>query len=277
MGLPMLQEQAMQPPAAAYDPNYEMVFTVSRATPGGGEANSTFDPSISLMGKPEDYVTLDGFTFDTAKDITDAAFQERFSKDTYEKEERTLLAKHLPATAQVLELGACLGVMGVITNSKLSDKGKHCVVEANPTLVPYINKNKEINGAGFNIIHGLVSKTSSGEFTYYKKPVAGSAHRRDNREGEGTKTKVEVYTVESIQQKYGYTPDTLIVDIEGGELEFFEQNIDFIGNNIKLILVECHEFLMNEPGFNQKIVDLLATKGFKVVDKEDINFLFKKE
>ena len=131
----------------------------------------------------------------------------------YETEEIKLLS-HVKSPGNILELGACLGVVSVITNHEIVTGGDqvHTVVEANPDLIPYLMRNRRNNSCNFNIINGLVSKTSKGDFWSYDKIVAGSADRLDKREKNKTQHKVPVCQLEELSQT---AFNTLIIDIEG--------------------------------------------------------------
>ena len=69
---------------------------------------------------------------------------ERLESGAWEKEEITLLSKYIFPDDNVLEIGACIGALSVVTNDKLSKTSKHTVVEANPNLIKTIEKNKKI-------------------------------------------------------------------------------------------------------------------------------------
>jgi len=51
------------------------------------------------------------------------------------------------------------------------------------------------------------------------------------------------------------------MDIEGGELEFLKQNKRLL-NNLKLVIVELHDFIIGEKGVN-KCREILSDAGLK--------------
>eukprot|EP00746_Dinoflagellata_sp_MGD_P016035 gnl/MRDRNA2_/MRDRNA2_135975_c0_seq1.p1 gnl/MRDRNA2_/MRDRNA2_135975_c0~~gnl/MRDRNA2_/MRDRNA2_135975_c0_seq1.p1 ORF type:complete len:205 (-),score=50.69 gnl/MRDRNA2_/MRDRNA2_135975_c0_seq1:161-775(-) len=168
----------------------------------------------------------------------------------------------------VVELGGCLGVIAVATNRRLPPSARHVVIEANPVIIPFLEHNRAVNNCTFVIEHCMVSDTSDGSFTSFNKAVAGSAHRMDNIESNPVHHQVPVKPSSELP------PNTsvLIVDIEGGEKELFEQALPQL-RSIRLIMVEIHEFLMYK-GFEKEVREVLVKHGFSQVKHEETNFIF---
>lgn len=208
-----------------------------------------------------------GFKF-----LTDEQMGRRLDEGWYEAEEISLL-NLIPGieNSSILELGGCLGVVSVITNSKLKNKQNHVVVEANPKLIPYLENNKRINDCEFNILNAMISTTSDGVFYSYDKFVAGSAHRTDNKEKNKTKHTVDVMVYEDVEDKYNLNFDVLIIDIEGGELDFLNEIRDIKG--INHVLVELHEQQMFK-GFNIQCLQALSNLGLKRIAHRNSSFLY---
>ena len=218
-------------------------------------------------------VDYQGFTF-----LTDEWMGTRMLKKKYEVEELELL-DYIPniESLSVLELGGCLGVVSVAVNSKLTDPAKHIVVEANPKLIKYLEYNKNINDSSFSVINGMLTTDPENNLFYsYKKLVAGSAHRLDDsKETDKTEHIVDTYTIADIESKFNLQFDLLIMDIEGGELQFLNE---FTSLNFKYILVELHDFIM--PGifdFNKLCLAELKEKGYTAIKASGNSFLLKKE
>ena len=151
------------------------------------------------------------------KRLVTLGFRSRFFFDIYEKPEKILVAQYVGKDDRVLELGACIGVISCITNRLINNKHDHVVVEANPELIPTLNRNKEINGSGFIIEHCMVSPDRFNEFYIHPLIVGGSADRATLR-----KTHIVNRTLNELAQKHG-SFTTLIIDIEGGEYNFFRR------------------------------------------------------
>lgn len=186
----------------------------------------------------------DGQRFEIPKSMTDRGFRGRFFLDNYEREERQLVVEYLPRDAAVLELGACLGVVSCITNSRLEQPSRHLVVEAHPRLIPTIERNRERNGSEFVVENALVSRTSEGTFFLHHLVVGGSAQRET-----GSEITVPVATVEELELKYGIAFNALVMDIEGGELDFLQENPDFL-RRLDFVVIEVHDFIIGTERVN---------------------------
>lgn len=169
-------------------------------------------------------------------DQTDYVFRGRFVFNTYEEEEVRHLSQHITQDATVLELGSCLGYVSCLTNRLLGNTENHVVVEANPNLIPTIERNKEENNCGFHVEHAIVSNESLNDFFVHKLIVGGSSKRKT-----ANKIQVEGVDFKKLSNKYGLTFDTLIMDIEGGELDLLRSFQDDIAKFEK-ILLELHPF-----------------------------------
>ena len=212
----------------------------------------------------------------------------RIRRGDYEKDERVLVSERVPPSARVLEVGACVGAVSVTVNARLADRTQHVVVEANPRLVPLLSRTKELNNAGFHVAFGMVvgpaasgsEKEGEGEarggarFQIFDKIVAGSAHRSDGQERDRRVVRVPTFTVAALAARHGVAFDTLIVDIEGGELAFFRENAAFLRRGVARVVAELHGNMMGDDEFNARVVLLLEDLGFDVEVADDNTFVF---
>ena len=204
-----------------------------------------------------------GLTIHVPFDLTDFKFRGRFVLDTYEEEESRYLSEHLSPDAKVLELGSCLGYVSCLTNQLLKNKSQHLVLEANPQLIPWIEKNKRENDCEFAIENSIVSNQKMNDFYIHDLIVGGSAKRK-------TAHKIEIKgeTFESLRSRYGIYFDTLIMDIEGGELHLFQNHKEGIAKFDK-IFMEVHPFAnILTPEEAQECEDILADLGFEITVRD---------
>lgn len=214
-------------------------------------------------------VNYNNYTF-----LSDSQMGGRINLGKYEVEEIKLL-EFIPDINKlsVLELGGCLGVVSVILNKKLDNPEKHIVIEANPKLIKYLEHNKKINNCSFSIKNALLTSNKENNIFYsYDKLVAGSAHRLDNIESNKTKHIIDTISLKELKDQINYNFDLLVMDIEGGELDFL---LEFDISDFKYVLVELHENLMY-PGFNKKCIDELNWRGFTVINNFGSSILLKK-
>lgn len=209
---------------------------------------------------------VDGLDLVIPFDMTNIRFRGQFPINFYEKQERRYLKQFLPKNATVLELGACLGVVSCITNRLLEHPERHVVVEANPNVIPVIEENKARNQCGFHIEHCIVSNNPVNTF-FIGKNILTSSNRRQSTE----KITVAGKKVADLEQKYGLNFDVLMMDIEGGELDFLRENREKL-SELNTIFVEIHEHpdILSAADVAE-CANILATAGFeRVVD--DTNF-----
>lgn len=204
-----------------------------------------------------------GISIDIPFELTNFKFRGRFVFNTYEVEEAKYLSKYLSPEATVIELGSCLGFVSCLTNKILKNKHNHVVLEANPNLIEWIKKNKEKNNCTFSIENSAISKQSEVTFYIHDLIVGGSLKRKTGRN-----VSVKGVTFDDLQKKYNMTFDTLIMDIEGGELELFGNHKEEIVN-FKTIFFEVHPFsniLTKDEA--QECEDILLELGFKIILRE---------
>jgi FkbM family methyltransferase len=209
-------------------------------------------------------------TFVIPRDLTTRTFRACFLQSTYEKEERELIMRWVRPDDSVLELGACLGVVSCVTNNLLKDKTRHVVVEANPLCIPTLVRNKELNKAGFQIEHCAVGPPP--EITFYLHPiyiVGGNSQRASDRP-----VRVPSKSLRQLEHESGPF-SVLIVDIEGGEREVFEQSADLL-KQYRLVIAELHEFAIGVEGV-EACRQMLKNSGLTRVDAAGLSEAWKRE
>ena len=74
----------------------------------------------------------------------------------WEEHERHVIDSYLRPDLPVVELGGCLGVVSCHINKKLDRPERHVVIEANPGVLPTLEKNRELNNCRFVIRHAAL-------------------------------------------------------------------------------------------------------------------------
>lgn len=174
--------------------------------------------------------------FKVPKTWTRPHFYSRFLTDAYEKEERTLVEQHIDTNDHVLELGGCVGVISCLTSKKIG-KNQHCVVEANPHLLPYLRENRQRNHAHFQILEAAVTESDRLEFHLNRNMVGGSTERKTQAH-----CFVSGVPLSEVTERFGPF-NALIMDIEGGEWNFLMQYRQELSNYQKL-LIEFHPAIL---------------------------------
>lgn len=219
---------------------------------------------------------LSGCEFPLSKNLFTTGYYARFLFNTYEQHEVNSVKKYLKGDDKVLELGACLGIVSCVSNKQLSDKSKHVVVEANPTLISEIEKNKAVNNCGFAIENKLISDQKENTFHVYNLAVSGSLSEKTHnpRLKLIEKVNVEGVGIADLEKKYGFNFNVLIMDIEGGEYELLQKNFDFI-ERLRMMIIEFHPDMKDSKDdfdYKKKFKEL----GFKEVDSSEHTYVYIK-
>jgi FkbM family methyltransferase len=206
--------------------------------------------------------STEGMAFRIAPEQFPRSYRSRLYFDTYEAPERALAQKWIEPDASVLELGGCVGVVSCVVNKLLERPENHIVVEANPTLIDLLTENRDANGCAFRIENCIVSRASEAEF--YIANIM-TANRKDS--GVGKRIHVEAKTLETLEDRHGIRFDTLILDIEGGEFDFFSENAARLAE-MKLVILELHRHILSAHQV-QQCTSILERGGLKLVDVRD--------
>lgn len=155
----------------------------------------------------------------------------------YETSERYAIARFLPRTLPVVELGGSAGIVACLTNRLLADPTRHIVVEANPHVVPILERNRQTNGCRFHILHAAVAYgAESIEFgvsdDFLASSLAAPAH--------GHRVTVPATSLAKIVADAGYDRCSVVCDIEGAEVALLKNEGDLFKRVVETLLIEVH-------------------------------------
>lgn len=177
----------------------------------------------------------------------------------YEAPEREFCTRFIRREDRVCELGGCLGVVSMTINRRLDTPEHHLVVEANPALIPFLAKNRELNQGRFQILQCAVGDgsplpldVSSGLLTSARAMGDASA-------------KIEMVpgcTVDSLFSEYGPF-NVLVMDVEGAEAQVFLGQ-GRAWNSVRLIIVEWHPAIIGQEIFERAQSELILA-GFHCI------------
>jgi FkbM family methyltransferase len=200
----------------------------------------------------------EGMTFEIPRAYTTVSMRGKFLVDTYELSERLLVKRYLPREAAVLELGGCIGVVSCVINRLLASPERHVVVEANPFLIPVLERNRCANGARFHIEQCVVSAGRSAAL------AIGPTMDSSRLGGQGIS--VPTKTVAQIEANYALRFDTIVMDIEGAEIAFVDENPELL-SRVQLLILECHQGLVGIEPIDRLRMRLNAL-GLRKVDQK---------
>lgn len=192
-----------------------------------------------LIELRDNQVTYHDLIIDLSNNQISPRFKGRFYLNEYEKNELELIEEHLPRDKPVIELGGCIGVMSCKINQKLDDPQNHIVLEANPSLIPDLKRNKRLNGANFEIRNlAYHPRNKEVPFNIHKDFVGGSIQRKTDKTID-----TKAASLEEILNEKGWESAVLISDIEGGEIELLKEEKDVLEERISTAIIESHPFI----------------------------------
>ncbi|MEO5995310.1 MAG: FkbM family methyltransferase [Chitinophagaceae bacterium] len=183
------------------------------------------------------------------------------ARGDYEIDENKILQKTFTSDDVLLELGTGIG-FNAIYCAKINNN-KVLTFEGNPNMIPLIRKNMEKNNVEFALRNEIViSKNfhnSSFSFNVVEDFWSSSLKTVDAN----IINKVNVPTTNINDIVENFRPTYLVVDIEGGEEDLFDE-CDWIANSpIKKILLELHADIIGEEKCFM-VMNNIIQKGFKM-------------
>lgn len=135
----------------------------------------------------------------------------------YEAAEAGLIARHLPAGVQVIELGGCLGVISALIRSRIGPAPRHLVVEANPKLLAACRANAERGAApgAAEVIHAAIDYSGAPTVTF---AFGHNAHVGAVGGAGAGGVAVPALRLADLVARLDPGPWWLVCDIEGAEL-----------------------------------------------------------
>ena len=188
-----------------------------------------------------------------------AARIQRMTEARYEGDEIRGALSVIRPEDRVLELGAGLGVVGAVIAKNAAPQAV-LSFEANPNLIPHINMLYAANGlqARIEVRHQVVLSGAdcpqAVDFHLYNSYLGSSLIDNPARETR----RVSVPAVRFQDVCAAFKPTVLVMDIEGGELDFL-QHADL--STIRALVIEFHPKAYGRRG-TQTCKDILRKAGF---------------
>lgn len=185
---------------------------------------------------------LDGLRFSLNTPAISRSIKSRFVWGTYEDRERRLIARHIRPDLPVIEGGGSIGVISCLINRLLKDTAQHVVIEANPELISILTKNRNLNGCKFEIVCAALDEHGpTVTFYLHKLSVGGSAQRAT-----GKPVTVPTVTVQGLLNKKNWKCISLVLDIEGAEIDLITMEGEVLKNHVAVLIVEMHTMISKE-------------------------------
>ncbi len=169
----------------------------------------------------------------------------------YETKEIEIISRRLASDDVVFGVGAGLGYLSAYCAKRVGSD-KVFTYEANPELIPLIRETHARNSVAPTVTNALLAQgEGEREFRIEDDFWASSAHREGGRA-------IAVRQVDLNGELARIRPSFMIVDIEGGEAEFFA-GADL--SAVQKICVETHPDVLGDRVLSDMFAGLVA-KGF---------------
>jgi FkbM family methyltransferase len=173
----------------------------------------------------------------------------------YEEAELSILDATLTPEDSVLELGAGIGLTSIFCAKRIGDGAKVHALEANPALVPVLERNFQLNGVRPDF-HSMAAAKETGEveFALDRSYTSSGLHGRPSE----TVERVRLPAAGFQELLDRYSPSYLIMDIEGGEIDLLP------GANlscVRKICLEVHPEIVGDAAISGVVAGLMGA-GF---------------
>jgi FkbM family methyltransferase len=180
----------------------------------------------------------------------------------YESNENRVLQETITEKDVLLELGTGLGYNAIFCAKR--NNGKVVTFEGNPNLLPLIKENMLKNKVEFDLRNQiLVTKAKSEEhvtFNIAEEFWSSSSKTEVVGKIQETVSVESVYIADVLRQ---YNPTYLLIDIEGGEEDIFEDASFLENSSIRKILLELHPDAIGDTKCSE-IIKSIIDKGFSL-------------
>lgn len=180
----------------------------------------------------------------------------------YEAKEAGLVQKFIAPDDVVFEVGAGIGFLSSLCAKVVGNDNVHAY-EANPQLLPIIREVHQKNGVAPHVYNVLLGQGEA-ERTFWLEPDYWASSLI---QGSPAAKPIQIPQIDLNSELERIRPSFLIVDIEGGEYEFFE-HIDL--STIRKICIEVHPHVLGDERVCE-ILSWLFARGFSL----EIGFMRK--
>ncbi len=207
----------------------------------------------------------------------DLTLRELIAKGKYEAAEAALIGKYLPRDRPVIELGGCLGLISSFIANRLDAEIPLLVVEANSRLIAACSHNAGLGGRrpASRVLHAAIA--------YDGRPLrfleGGNVHIGcvvADCEGTGAAPVTPVRLGDLLRDLGDARGYTLVCDIEGMELDLFEQDGEALAC-CALAIVELHPYVYAARGASlDRMLAAVDAAGFGLIEKMSDVYAFER-
>jgi FkbM family methyltransferase len=203
-------------------------------------------------------VELSGLLFSVDNPLIHVRMKSTLADGSYEQPERLLVERFLPGDLPVIELGGGIGVVSCYTNKRLVHPEQHVVVEANPSLIPTLALNRDLNRCGFSVRHAALAYDGDQVDLFAGLTFLGGSLRPVSR----SSVRVPAITLLRLLDEHGFKAACLIADIEGSEAILVDREADVLRCRVPWFIFEFHPPALGSDQ-TSKLFARLESLGFR--------------
>lgn len=197
---------------------------------------------------------LDGLQLACGPQYVSRSVAREIIKGGYERAERHLARQAIRPGDKVLEVGAGVGVVGLLCTS-IAGAGNVTSYEANSTLEATIRRNFALNGFTSDLVLKAVT-VDGAPITFYRNENVVSSSMFDRKLAS---EKIEVESVAINSAIAARQATVIVMDVEGAEVDILTA-ADL--SHVREIIVEVHPHIVGEDAV-LRMLEQVCAKGFE--------------
>jgi FkbM family methyltransferase len=200
--------------------------------------------------------TINGVELAIEPSVMSPEMIEVIESGKYESTEAREIARIVQPGERIVELGGGIGFIA-ITALKTGKVARLASYEANPKLIPLIERNARLNRLSFDVINAVVdAREDGGTVPFYLRQDFWASSLSPGPWGYQEEVAVPRVSFDAVRERW--RPTMLIVDIEGAEEALF-RGIALTG--IRKIYVELHQNVIGRVGM-KNVFDFFSSRDF---------------
>lgn len=212
-------------------------------------------------------IRINGVKVSTSLEDISPTVQKDLFRGTYEDIECQFVEQFIRPNNRVLEVGCGIGLVSLVA-SRICANGSVKSYEANPHLENLIKKNYALNGLSPDLEMKAIT-VDGDNHDFFIDPEIISSSQFDRKKGHQKEIVNSVALDDVINS---YRPDTIIMDVEGAEVELLGKSLL---TGISQIVIELHPHIVGNKKVNY-LKEKLAENGFGIIAQKGKVYFFKR-
>jgi|SRR5215831_4602817 len=203
----------------------------------------------------------------------------RYFPKEYEADNYGFLEKQVKQGADVIDIGAHIGLFSVRCSQLTGPTGKIIAFEPTPGTFSILKDTLRINNTGNVVPLQAAVSGDAGMATFYVSHTAGCNSNslvKNKSEKELSAYDVQLYTIDGIVEEYSLKPSLIKIDVEGAELDVLKGGGKTFRELKPALILGLHPAFIKQKGDQlESIWQILSEAGYTI--KEGGNALTKSD